>query len=120
MSRAARPAAAGVAVEVPSLRVLTKLGRAELTKVAPITASPMALNFSIRLAGGLKLLRVPVASAAPMQKTMGYPIFAGSVMGLFESSLEADARMMTLFWRALMIASRIGLDSSLLPHDSVV
>src|SRR5437667_785345 len=97
MSRAAMPAATGVAVEVPFLRVVMKWGMADLSKVAPITASPTALNFSIRLAGGLKLLRVPVASAEPMQKTLGGPIFAGNVIGVFEPSLDADARMITLF-----------------------
>src|SRR5256885_6901420 len=108
MSRDAMPAATGVAVEVPSLRVSVKRGTADLVKVAPITASPMALNFSVPLAGGLNLLRVPVKSAEPMQNKLGCPIFAGNVIGVFKPSLEAEAKMITSCRRALIIASRIG------------
>ena len=113
---AAIPAATGFDIDVPSFLDFVILGSV-FDNAAPRTASPTALYFGTPLATGLNLLRVPVASAEPIQNTFGSPIDAGNVMGLFRPSLEAEASTIMSLLHAFIIASRMLATSFPMPQE---
>src|SRR5271170_469853 len=103
MSSAAIPAAMGVAVDVPSLRIVRfdlsyPCSLERVIGQAAATASPRMLYFSSPSKGGLNRDRLPYVSADPMQK-MPWSL-AGKVIRSLAPTFEAEAKTRTPVLRA--------------------